>query len=181
MRKPVKIQPRQHLEVLRGGVTDPDSLVAAFSGVDHVISCYGPYNHKEVGDLMSVGTQNIVRAWETNGGYRLVFMSGFMQSGSEEFSIVNRLAIKLLRRYYHESLQDKVIAEATIKYSDLNWAIVRAVALADKLPTGTYKAGTLVKVSPFNALAYADCAKSLLDAVDDSSRAKQIINVGKAK
>ena len=180
VRNPDKLKSEPNLEVLKGDVTDPDSLKTGLKDVDAVISCFGPSNHKAVGDLMSSGTRHIVEACEINGVDRFVFMSGFVQSDGEEFSLLNRLAIKLLRRYYHESYQDKVIAEASIENSALNWVIVRAVALADKLPTGKYRAGAMVRVAPFNALSYADCAQCLLDAVQNEPWTNQIINVGRA-
>ncbi|MBL1241966.1 MAG: NAD(P)H-binding protein [OCS116 cluster bacterium] len=90
---------------------------------------------------MSLGTANIVKACEKNAVKRLVFMSGFVRSDGEEFSLLNRIVIKLLRRYYHQSYQDKVIAEAAIQKSTLEWVIVRAVALTQAPLTGQYKAG----------------------------------------
>lgn len=165
---------------MKGDVTDLESLVVALENIDFVLSCFGPANHRKVGNLMSVGTTNIVKACEKNGVKRLVFMSGFVQSEGEEFSFLNNLAIKLLRLYFNESYKDKIIAEAAIQKSTLDWVIVRAVALTKAQPTGQYKAGIKIKVSPFNALPYADCAKCLLDAVEESSWTRQIINVGKS-
>jgi putative NADH-flavin reductase len=129
---------------------------------------------------MSAGTTNIVKACEKNKVKRLVFMSGFVQSDGEEFSLLNRLAIKLLRLYFNDSYKDKTIAETAVQKSTLDWVIVRAVALTQTQPSGQYKAGIKIKVSPFNALPYADCAKCLLDAVEESSWTRQIINVGKS-
>ena len=180
VRTPDKLKPRIKLEIVRGDVIDADGLAAALQGIDYVIACFGPSDHKAVGDLMSAGARNVVKACELNGVNRFVFMSGFVQSEGEEFSLINRWAIKLLRRYYHASYADKVIAESTIENSALDWVIVRAVALADKPAAGEYKAGVLARVSPFNALPYADCANCLLDALHNDSWTNQIINVGKA-
>ena len=129
---------------------------------------------------MSAGTTNIVKACEKNGVKRLVFMSGILQSEGKEISFLNNLVIKLLRLYFSESYKSKIIAEAAIQKSTLDWVIVRAVALTHTQPTGQYKAGIKIKVSPFNALPYADCAKCLLDAVEENGWTRQIINVGKS-
>lgn len=173
-------QPRENLKFIRGDVTDLKSLEEAFENIDCVVSCFGPAKHREVGNLMSVGATNIVKACEKNGVKRLVFMSGFVQSDGEEFSLLNRLAIKLLRLYFNESYKDKTIAETAIQKSTLDWVIVRAAALTRTQPTGQYKAGIKIKISPFNALPYADCAKCLLDAVEENGWTRQIINVGKS-
>ena len=175
-RKPELLKPIKNTKIVNGDVTDLKSLVNALENIDFVISCFGPTNHKKVGNLMSLGTKNIVEACKKNEIKRFVFMSGFVQSDSKNFSILNRLAIKLLRIYYKESFEDKVIAESLIQKSKLNWVIVRAVALTDKIPKGEYKAGTDLKVSPFNALTYVDCATCLLDAIDETAWTNTIVN-----
>ena len=179
-RSPNSTQPQGNLKAIKGDVTDLKSLVAGLKNIDAVISCFGPENHKKVGNLMSAGTTNIVKACEKNGVKRLVFMSGFVQSDGKEFSLLNNLAVKILQLYFSESYKDKIIAETVIQKSDLDWVIVRAAGLTQTHPTGSYKAGIKTKVSPFNALPYADCAKCLLDAVEENRWTKQIINVGKS-
>lgn len=167
------------LKVVKGDVTNLKSLVTAFKNIDFVISCFGPTEHRKVGTLMSVGTTNIVKACEQNGVKKLVFMSGFVQSDGDELSWLNRIAIKLLRIYYSQSYSNKVIAESAVQNAAIDWCIVRAVALKHGSETGTYEAGVESKVSPFNALTYADCAKCLLDAIEEKAWENQIINVGK--
>lgn len=178
-RSPRSTQLQENLKVIKGDVTDLESLVAALENIDFVISCFGPSNHKKVGNLMSVGTTNIVKACEKTGVKRLVFMSGFVQSDGEEFSFLTRLAIKILRLYYSDSYKDKIIAEAAIQKSTLNWVIVRATGLAHAQPTGQYIAGIKTKM-PFKLLPYADCARCLLDAIEENNWTRQIINLGKS-
>ncbi len=179
-RRPNSTQPRENLRVVKGDVTDLESLVAAFENIDCVVSCFGPAKHREVGDLMSAGTTNIVKACEKKRVKRLVFMSGILQSEGEELSLLDNLAFKLLRLYFNQSYKSKIIAETAIQKSALDWVIVRAVALTQTQPTGQYKAGIKIKISPFKALPYADCAKCLLDAVEENGWTRQIINVGKS-
>lgn len=173
-------QPQKNLKVLKGDVTDLNSLVPALENIDCVLSCFGPAKHRDIGNLMSVGTTNIVKACEKNLVKRFVFMSGFVQADPREFSLLNNLAIKLLRLYFNESYKDKIIAETAIQKSLLDWVIVRAAALTQTQPTGQYKAGIKTRISPFNALSYADCASCLLDAVEENGWTRQIINVGKS-
>lgn len=179
-RSPNSTQSQENLKVLKGDVTDLETLETALKNIDFVVSCFGPAKHREVGNLMSVGTTNIVKGCEKNGVKRFVFMSVFVQADPEEFSFLNNLAVRLLRLYFNESYKDKIIAETAIQKSTLEWVIVRAVALTQTQPMGQYKAGINAKVSPFNALPYADCAKCLLDAVEEKSWTRQIINVGKS-
>ncbi|PIG97527.1 hypothetical protein CS542_07095 [Pedobacter sp. IW39] len=60
--------------------------------------------------------------------------------------LFTRLAIKLLRLYYSDSYKDKVIAEAAIRKSTLDW-VVRAPGLAHTTPTRQYMAGIKTKMS----------------------------------
>ena len=165
--------------VVAGDVRDPDSLRTALTDMDAVISCFGPTDHRKVGNLMSHGTRNIVQACERNGVRQLVWMSGFVQSDGREFSRPNRVVTRLLQWYFSDSYHDKVIAEAAVQESLLEWVIVRASGLARAPGTGTYRAGVRARISPFRALPYADCAACLLDAVAEGKWTNQVINVGK--
>lgn len=179
VRNPDHIQPKKNVTVIKGDVTDLASLEVAIKNADFVISCFGPDDNRKVGTFMSVGVSNIVNACEKNSVKRLVFMSGFVQADYKEFSLLNKLSVKLLRQYYHESYNDKVIAEANIQNSTLDWVIARASGLGHSQPSGQYKAGIKTKIYPFTMLSYADCAQCLLDAVEEKNWTRQIINVGK--
>ena len=179
-RNPDRVQPRENLSVVKGDVTNFESLMKAFIDVDIVVSCFGPGNHRNAGNLMSVGVRNIVRACEKNDIKRFIFMSGIFQANSSELSFLNNLGIKFLRLFFMEAYKDKVIAETFIQASSLKWVIVRAVGLSKLEPTGKFKAGIKAIVLPFNALSYADFALALLKSVEETSWTKQLINVGKS-
>ncbi len=178
-RNPYHIEPKENLSVVKGDVTNADSLVEAFKNTDIVISCFGPANGRKAGNLMSVGTANIVKACEENGVKRFVFMSGILQTDGKELSFFDRLGIKLIRQFYKGVYKDKIVAETAIRHSSLNWVIVRSVGLSKTEAKGKYMAGPKLKVSPFNALSYTDCALCLLNAAEEIKWTKQIINVGK--
>lgn len=72
---------------------------------------------------MSVGASNIVQASEKNGVKQFVFMSGFVQSYYSELLFISNLFMPLFRLIYNESYNDKVIAEAAIQNSNLEWII----------------------------------------------------------
>lgn len=179
VRNPDDVQPPKNVTVIKGDVTDLESLVKSFEDVDFVISCFGPTNHRKVGNLMSVGTSNIVTACEKNGVKRFVFMSGFVQSDYSELSFTVKLIMPIFRLIYNQSYNDKIIAEASIQNSALEWVIVRAIGLNKSQPTGQYKAGIKTEIH-FVLMSYADCAKCLLDAIEQKSWTGQIINVGKS-
>lgn len=179
VRNPNLIQPEKNLTIVKGDVTNVESLRQAFKNIDTVISCFGPANGRKAGNIMSVGTASTVQACEETGVTRFIFMSGILQTDGSELTLLNRLGIKFIRQFFSEAYKDKIIAETSIQTSSLEWVIVRAVGLSKSKPTGKYKAGVKISVSPFNALSYADCALALLNAVEESKWTKQIINVGK--
>ncbi len=178
VRNPEKMQTKKNVTVLKGDVTDLESLELAIKNVDFVISCFGPANNRKIDSLLSVGASNLVKACEKNGVKRFIFMSGFVQADYSELSFATKLLMPIFRFIYKESYNDKVIAEATIQNSNLEWTIIRASGLNKSESTGKYKAGIKSKIH-FVMLPYADCAKCLLDAIDEKSWIRQIINVGK--
>lgn len=178
VRNPERIQPEKNVAVVKGDVMDLGSLELAFKNIDFVISCFGPANNRKINSLLSVGVSNIVKACDKNEVKRFIFMSGFVQADYSELSIVTKMLMPIFRLIYSESYNDKVIAEENIQNSSLEWVIVRASGLNNSQPTGMYKAGIKSKIH-FVMLPYADCAKCLLDAIEEKKWTRQIINVGK--
>jgi len=178
-RNPARIQPENNLTIVKGDVMDIESLKDAFTNIDVVISCFGPANGRKSGNIMSVGTSNLVQACEESGVGHFIFMSGILQTDGSELTLLNRFGIRFIRLFYKEVYNDKIIAEATIQTSSLNWIIVRAVGLTKSKPTGKYKAGISIRVSPFNPMSFSDLALCLLDAIENAAWTRKIINAGK--
>ncbi len=178
VRNPDRIPSQNNVTVLKGDVTDLESLELAFKNVDIVLSCFGPANNRKINSLLSIGASNIVKACEKNNVKRFIFMSGVAQAGYDELSFTAKLLMPLLRLIYSESYSDKVIAETTIQNSNLEWTIIRASGLNKAQPTGKYVAGIKSKIH-LVMLPYADCAKCLLDAIEEKKWIRKIINVGK--
>ncbi|WP_031530300.1 NAD(P)-dependent oxidoreductase [Dyadobacter crusticola] len=180
VRNPARIHPEMNLTIVKGDVMDIESLKEAFMNIDVVISCFGPSNGRKPGNIMSVGTSNIVRACEKGGVAHFIFMSGILQTDGSELTWLNRLGIQIIRSFFREVYMDKITGEASIQTSSLDWTIVRAVGLTKSRPTGKYKAGVSIRVSPFKPMSFEDMALCLLDAVENAAWTRKIINVGKA-
>lgn len=179
-RNPSRIEPQDNLVIVAGDVTNVESLVAAFKNIHAVISCFGPPNGRKPGNIMSVGTANIVQACEQTGVSRLIFMSGILQTAGSELTFLNRLGLKFIALFFKEVYRDKLIAETSIKESSLNWVIIHAVGLSRSEPLKKYKAGPELRVSPFDPLSYTDLALCLLDALGNDKWTRRVINVGKS-
>ena len=178
-RNPQKIKPIEGLKIRQGDVTDTQSLIKAFNGVDVVISCIGFANNKNQETLMSRGTMNIIETCQKTNVKKFVMMSGILQSDGKELSFLNRMGIKIIRIFYRKVYKDKIIAEDALQRSPLDWTIVRPAGLTKEPGDGNYIAGEKTKISPFNPLPVDDCADCLLKAVSKKEWNKKIINVGK--
>ncbi|MDR2036537.1 MAG: NAD(P)H-binding protein [Bacteroidales bacterium] len=178
-RNPRKIHPAERLTAVEGNVMDATSLVAAFKGVDAVISCFGPTGGRNPVTLMSEGTANITAACAKADVRKLVMMSGILQSDGKELSLINRFLIKIIRLFYYRIYRDKIIAEKTLQNSGLDWVIVRPAGLSKTQGDGDYRAGYKARISPFKPLSYMDCAAFLLRTITKKEWNKKIIHVGK--
>lgn len=178
-RSPQKINSVKGLEVRQGDVTDTESLINSFSGIDAVISCIGFANNKDPETLMSRGTMNIIEACQKAEVKKFVMMSGILQSDGKELSFQNRTAIKMIRLFYRKVYKDKIIAENALKHSLLDWVIVRPAGLNKTQGDGNYKASEKARISPFKPLPAGDCADCLLRGITEKEWNKKIINVGK--
>ena len=165
------------LTIARGDVLDSLSIRAGIAGVDAVISAFGPANDKRPGTLISEGIANIVGACEEAAVPKLVFESGLMTTDGEGLSFFARLGVGLFRSLNRKLYDDKVVAEATIRGSNLAWVIVRAPSLADGPARGGYKHGVAIGINPAKKLNHADVADFLVACAGDPAvdRTTQVI------
>ena len=165
------------LRIARGDVLDPPSIRAAIAGVDAVISAFGPANDKKPGTLISQGIANIVGACEGAAVPKLVFESGLMTTDGEGLSFFARMGVGLFRSLNPKLYDDKVIAEATIRGSNLAWVIVRAPSFADGAARGGYKHGVSIGINPAKKLNHADVADFLVACAGEAAvdRTTQVI------
>lgn len=202
-RRPEAVSPAQGLTVRQGDVFDKSSMVKALAGSDVVISCIGPPSNFSPGTgagglanlkagqkvmaanfspgtVMSEGIPNIIAACQLNGVQRLVMQSGINLSDGSELSVLNRWAVRLMRRVFRKAITDKAAAEHALMHSGLDWVIVRASVLQYAEATSKYTAGPLARIHPLRALPFADCADCLLRAgISEPSWNRKIINVGR--
>lgn len=166
------------LRVVKGDVLDAASIAAAIAGADAVISAIGPANNRKPGTLISEGTKHMVAACQQHGVRRFVFESGLMVGEARGLSWFGRRALGLFRWINKALTMDKRLAEATIQASPLEWVIVRPVVLDHSPPTGTYKAGTDIRLNVMKKLSHADVADYMLKAAADPSVVRTIQDLG---
>ncbi|WP_405155828.1 NAD(P)-dependent oxidoreductase [Paenibacillus sp. FSL K6-0108] len=202
-RRPESLSPEEGFTVRKGDVLDEHSMVNAITGADVVISCIGPPSNlssesaaKNLGNIragihtiaanfspgtvMSEGIPNIVSACQRTGVKRIVMQSGINLSDGKELSLLNGLAVCLMRSIFRKAIQDKSKAEQALIQSELDWVIVRASVLQYAEGTLHYTAEPLARINPLGALPFEDCADCLVRAATSEPEwTRKIVNVGR--
>ena len=178
-RYPERLSSADRLSFVRRDVLSPEGLTGALDGVEAVISCIGPEKNLSPGTLMSVGVAGILSECKRANVRRFILQSGIGLSDGRELSSLNRFVVRVSGRIFAAAVADKALAERMTQKADMEWIIVRQVALADKPAKGRYTAGPLARVAPLVPLSFDDCADCLLRAAtDEPNWIGKIVNVG---
>ena len=168
-RSPEKLdQKHEKLQVIEGNVLDFASVERAIQGQDVVLCTLGlPPMDKS--NLRANGTKNIIRAMEKTGVKRFICQSsGGVGDSSDTLPFLMKYLIVpfILRRAF----ADHEIQENYIKESQLDWIIVRPVALTDGEHTGSYQHGYTAdnKTVTFK-ISRADTADFMLKQLADNN------------
>jgi putative NADH-flavin reductase len=178
-RRPDAMQARDRLVIEKCDVLDAGAVAAAMSGGDAVICTIGPASNRKPDTLISAGTRNILVGCVAGGINRFVFESGLMVSHGRELSTSGRFAVRMAGFVYSGLKADKVIAEAAITASPLDWVIVRPPNLKHAPATGDCIAAPAARISPAKAISHADCAAALVKAATEPQWVRQVVNVGR--
>jgi putative NADH-flavin reductase len=159
------------LRVVQGDALDPTAVERAVGGHQAVLSALG--GRPGVTDhLVSEGTRNIVKAMADAGVRRLVVQSGMhvaaFDGHPEDLTLPMRLLLPRLAKL-RPLFQDKVVQEALLRDSGLDWVIVRAATLTDRPGTRTYRVGARLRLGMRSRIARADVAAFMLRALDDDT------------
>ena len=167
-RSPEKLdQKHEKLQVIEGNVLDFASVERAIQGQDVVLCTLGlPPMDKS--NLRANGTKNIIRAMEKTGVKRFICQSsdGVGESRDTLPFLMKYLIVPFMLR---RAFADHEIQENYIKESQLDWIIVRPVALTDGEHTGSYQHGYTAdnKTVKFK-ISRADTADFMLKQLADN-------------
>lgn len=158
----------ENLKVTQGDATHYPLVESAMNGHDAVLSTLGaasPFNYDQ---SVVDAVQNIVKAMESTGIGRFVYMSAINVKDSRKYAglLIRILGPTLLRTETagHEA------REKIIKQSGLDWTLVRSAKLSDGKHTGNYRYGEDVRAKGLAAgISRADVADFLLRQVTDVS------------
>lgn len=179
VRRPTAMQARDRLAIIQCDALDPAAVAAAMTGGDAVICTIGPASNRKPGTLISVGTRNLLAGCVAGGINRFVFESGLMVGDGRELSPSGRVAVRMFGLVYSRLKADKVIAEAAITASPLDWVIVRPPNLTHGPATGHCIAAPAARISPSKAIPHADCAAALVTAATEPQWIRRVVNIGR--
>jgi len=157
------------LSVVRGDVTQPESLDSPMRGQDAVLCALGHRRYYPPSRILSEGTRNIVRAMEAHGTRRLVCETslGIGDSAGRMGLYYTLFVIPVILPFYY---WDKTRQERIVARSGVEWIIVRPGALKNRPARGRVRHGRGVGgflLTP--RIARADVADFMLDQLESDA------------
>ena len=175
VRNPDKMLLRHdRLHVVAGDVTDAGATLAdAMRGQDVVISALGRGMSLKSERLIQRSVPPILTAMKTVGVGRLIFTSAIgVGITLRDAPLFSRTMIRLLLR---EIYADKIIGEAPIHRSGLDWTLVQPAQLTDGPLTRTYRSGERLALRGMPTISRADTAHFILNHLDSGADSGKII------
>jgi uncharacterized protein YbjT (DUF2867 family) len=178
-RTPGKVTEKHaRLDVVRGDVTDAQSITSAVEGKDAVVSALGATSNRPPITIHRVGIANVLAAMQRAGVRRLVAISsgghyeGHDPNASRFFEWVIR---PLFLRHVYEDLK---AMDEIIEASDADWTILRPPRLLDRPAVGHTREAPDVFVLPGGStIPRADLARVAVSKLADSSSVRKAIAV----
>lgn len=158
----------QNLEIIQADVTNYQRVNETIKGQDAVLSALGASSPFKYDQSVVEGIGNIIKAMETNGVSRLIYMSfvGVKESRNSAGFVIKYIAPKLLSTEIagHEA------RESMIKESQLMWTIVRPATLTNGKHLTQFRSGEDIMSNGFAAtISRADVAEFMLQQLTHNS------------
>ena len=160
------------LEKVSGDALDSDTIRDALKDVNVVIQTLGvDISSRAIFErttLFSRSTRILVDAMKAAGVKRLIAVTGLGAGNSRGHGgfLYDTLAFPLLlKRVY----ADKDVQESIIRFSGLDWTIVRPGLLTNSPATGQFRVLTAPKEWRFGTISRADVADFLVRQIDDQA------------
>ena len=144
-------------EVVWSDLADQDTLAAALSGVEVVISALGGAQKGRT-TVCTDAIRTTIPAMRAAGVPRLIAVSAYGVLETHDRSLYARAVWSAVG----EKMKDKETMERLIVASSLNWTIVRPPALKDVPATGTYGVGDDLPIRLWHSVGRADLADFLV-------------------
>jgi len=163
-----------NLTIVKGRLSDHNSITNALNGVNVVISVLGNDTRKALfkpSNIISQSLPTVISAMQQGRVERLLFVSSFGVN-AKMFWPEKLLLRTLLRNLFNDlPVQEKVIRE-----SGLNWTIVRPARLTNGPKTGECRSGDIY-IHPFTSISRADVAAFLLKEAVSSEYQRKVVTI----
>jgi putative NADH-flavin reductase len=169
IRNPSKLKIKHDkLKVIQGDVINYQLVEGLVRGHDSVLSALGAANPFKYDQSVVDGVNNIIKAMETNGVSRFIYLSfvGVKESRNTAGFVIKYIAPKLLSTEVagHEA------REKMIKQSQLKWTIVRAPTLSNGKHLAQFRSGEGITSKGFaDTISRADVADFMLRQLTDNT------------
>jgi len=169
IRNPSKLKIKNDkIKVIQGDVINYQLVEAVVKGHDSVLSALGAANPFKYHQSVVDGVNNIIKAMETNGVSRFIYLSfvGVKESRNTAGFVIKYIAPKLLSTEVagHEA------REKMIKQSQLKWTIVRAPTLSNGKHLAQFRSGEGITSKGFTVMiSRADVADFMLRQLTDNT------------
>lgn len=166
-----------NLTVVTGDVFDTESLDPAIASADAVIFAVGSRGRGPT-ITRSTGVARVAKVMKANNVARLVVVSPSAVAISPKATLLRRIALRFfVHKLYRNPFNDVERMEDELRYTDLDWSVVRASSLRDTPPAGRYLVvpdGLLRKERP---VSVADLADYLVRHATNMAAARDIVTV----
>lgn len=174
-RTPSKISiEHRNLKIVKGELTDEESINEAIKNAGVVISVLGP-DQKTKGLVIANGIKNILDSMKKNGVKRLIAISTpSFKDKNDKFQFGFAFGVFMVKNLIRDTYENIVEAGKHITESNLDWTIVRLPMLSNKPATGKLNIGYTGegKVNLFS-LSREDLADFLIQQIDDMKYIKK--------
>ena len=155
------------LRVLTADIMDPDSINAAVTGADAVLTAVGPRGTGAT-TVITDSVRSIIAAMQKTGARRLLMLSGSIVADDGESAYLRYLLKPVARRtFLRHVCADMRAGEAVVEASGLDWTIVRPPRLTSKPASGTYRTAVDRSLPHGFSVTRADLAACMLSLIDD--------------
>lgn len=161
------------IELIQGGVFEPDKLKTHFEGCEAIISALGTGTNNTYTEVYSQGGRNILSAMRATGIKRLITItSGLvdMSDPSTDNFFLNRIIRPNYNKVYYDQTRWETILDDT---EDIDWTCVRPPYLTNKPFTGQYRVQAKHCPKGGRKISRADLADFIVQQIDSDEFIRQ--------
>ena len=180
VRSPDKVkQQDEHLTVIKGEISDYETMRSALKGQDAVIWCVGiPMKNKLVHLESKKGHENLLRAMNETGVKRLIdWGTPSIHFEKDEKSFITVVPGIMAGILFSRAKDEMVSIGEMLKSSDLDWTLVRFMAPKDSAYKGTVKVG-FGDVKMNFAISREDIGAFMVEQVESSQYIRSMPIIG---